>query len=59
MPAWFAANLDYLIYVLACLVVFGALDVWLRRRAPPGRLPKWAWLAAAVLYVLLLAAIFR
>ena len=47
MLAWLAANLDYLIYVLVALAVFGALDGWLRWRTPRGRLPRWAWLAAA------------
>ena len=52
MLDWLAGNLDYLLYVLGCAIVFGLLEWWLRRREPRGRLPRWTWPAfAAVLAV--------
>ncbi len=49
MPVWLNANLDYLVYVVGGIAVFALLDLWLRRRTPHGRLPRWTWPAAALL----------
>jgi two-component system, cell cycle sensor histidine kinase and response regulator CckA len=55
MPAWVTDNTDYLLFVLACLILFGALEAWLRLRTPKGRL---LWLAWPTLAVLLLTGCF-
>lgn len=49
MPVWLNANLDYLLFALTGLALFGGLEFWLRRRTPRGCLPKWAWAASGVL----------
>lgn len=46
-----AANRDYLLFVLACVTLFGLLEFWLRRRSPHGRLSWSAWPVLAVLLV--------
>ncbi|MDF3056991.1 MAG: hypothetical protein K0R17_1206 [Rariglobus sp.] len=43
MSGWMAANRDYLIFILACVAIFGSLELWLRRRSPHGHLPRIAW----------------
>ncbi len=51
MPGWMADNRDYLFFVLACLILFGLLEMWLRRRTPHGRLPWIAWPAMSALLI--------
>jgi PAS domain S-box-containing protein len=43
MAGWLTDNTDYLYYSLVGLIVFAGLEVWLRRRAIPGHLPRWVW----------------
>lgn len=49
MPGWLTENTDYLLYSFAVLVIFGALEVGLRRRLTPGSLPRWVWPVVTVL----------
>ena len=49
MAGWIAENLDYFIFVIAGLAVFGLLEGWLRSRKPHGKLPAVAWPALLVL----------
>ncbi|MET0263143.1 MAG: PAS domain-containing protein [Rariglobus sp.] len=51
MFGWIAENRDYLLFALACLALFGALETWLRRREPSGRLPWLVWPTLAALFV--------
>jgi two-component system, cell cycle sensor histidine kinase and response regulator CckA len=55
MPVWLTDNSDYILFVLACLTLFGALEAWLRLRSPKGRL---FWLAWPTLAILLLTGCF-
>ena len=50
MPGWLTENLDYLVYLLVGLAVFGALEGWLRRRKSAGCLPRWVWAVAVALF---------
>ena len=49
MSGWIAENRDYLFFILTCLIVFGLLETWLRRRSPHGRLHWMVWPALGVL----------
>lgn len=51
MAGWFWANTDYFAYTGVCVTAFAVLDLWLRRRRPAGRLPRWVWPALAALLV--------
>lgn len=49
MSGWLAGNLDYLIFAGVGGALFALLDLWLRRRVTPSRLPTWAWAGLAAL----------
>lgn len=51
MPGWIAENRDYLLFIFSCLVVFGLLETWLRRRSPHGRLHWGVWPTLCVLLI--------
>ncbi|MFH1499854.1 MAG: PAS domain S-box protein [Verrucomicrobiota bacterium] len=51
MKDWLETNGDYATFALVCAALFVVIEVWLRRRREPGRLPPGVWPLLAVLLI--------